>query len=79
MVHVTGRGGLQGSSSARLALAASRFESDILLISDACSANAKSVMEVMRFPTRAGTKVRIQAVGPDAAAAAEMLAALLAS
>lgn len=76
---MTGRSGLQGSGSARLALAASRFESDIVLVCDACRANAKRVMEVMRLPARAGTKVRIQAVGPDAAAAVEMCAALLAS
>jgi len=76
-IEITSRVGLQGSGSARLALAASQFESDILLVCNARQANAKNVMEVMALPIRAGTEIKIKAVGPDEAAAAKTLAALL--
>ena len=76
-IEITSRVGLQGSGSARLALAASQFESDILLVCNARQANAKNVMVVMALPIRAGTEIKIKAVGPDEAAAAKTLAALL--
>lgn len=78
-IEITSRVGLQGTGSARLAFAASQFHSDILLICNGCSANAKDVMAVMRFCARAGTKVTIQAVGLDEVAAVETLALLLAA
>lgn len=76
-IEITSRVSLQGSGSARLAVAAGRFESDILLICNARKANAKNVMEVMALPIRAGTEIKIRAVGPDEGAAAKTLAALL--
>ncbi|WP_426399107.1 HPr family phosphocarrier protein [Ralstonia sp. R-29] len=76
-IEITSRVGLQGSGSARLALAASQFESDILLVCNARQANAKNVMDVMALPVRAGTEIKIKAVGPDQGAAAKTLAALL--
>jgi phosphocarrier protein len=76
-IEVTARNGFQGRNSARLAITASQFESEIRLTSDAWVANAKNVMEVMRLSARVGTRVRIQAVGPDEAAALVTIAALL--
>lgn len=76
-IEVTCRVGLQGRSSARLAHAANQFQSDVLLVSDVYSVNAKDVMQVMRFSARAGTWIRVQASGPDEAAAVRQLVALL--
>ena len=73
------RVGLQGSGSARVALAARQFHSEVLLVCNDCRADAKDVMAVMRLSARAGTKVTIQAVGPDAVAAVQALATLLAA
>ncbi|WP_342394091.1 HPr family phosphocarrier protein [Cupriavidus pinatubonensis] len=78
-VEMASRVGLQGSGSARVALAASQFHSEILLVCHDCSADAKDVMAVMRLSARAGTKVTIQAAGPDEVAAVQALAALLAA
>lgn len=81
MVEVTieppARDAFQGRNSARLAFVASQFECDVLLTSGAWVANAKDVMEVMRLSARAGSHIRIQATGPDEAAALVTIAALL--
>lgn len=76
-IEVTSQIGLQGRGSARLAHAANQFQSDVLLVNEVCSVNAKDVMQVMRFSARAGTWVRVQATGPDEAAAVKLLVALL--
>jgi phosphocarrier protein len=76
-IEMTNRMGLQGRGSARLTFTAAQFESEILLVSNDCTANAKNVMEVMRLSARAGTQVRIQATGPDEVAAVKVIAALL--
>ncbi|WP_416046740.1 HPr family phosphocarrier protein [Cupriavidus basilensis] len=76
-IEMTNRTGLQGRGSARLTFTATQFESEILLVSNDCTANAKNVMEVMRLSARAGTQVRIQATGPDELAAVKVIAALL--
>ncbi|GAB7541932.1 PTS phosphocarrier protein NPr [Cupriavidus sp. 8B] len=76
-IEMTNRMGLQGRGSARLSFTAAQFESEILLVSNDCSANAKNVMDVMRLSARVGTQVRIQATGPDEVAAVKVIAALL--
>ncbi|KAF7961489.1 phosphotransferase [Cupriavidus sp. UYMMa02A] len=76
-IALTARDAFQGRNSARLAFTASQFECEILLASGAWAANAKDVMEVLRLSARAGTQIRIQAVGPDEAAAIITIAALL--
>jgi len=78
-IEVTCRVGLQGRGSARLAHAANQFQSNVLLVNDVCYVNPKDVMQVMRFSARAGTRVRVQATGPDEVAAVKLLAALLAA
>jgi phosphotransferase system HPr (HPr) family protein len=76
-VEMTNRMGLLGRGSARLTFTAVQFESEILLVSNDFTANAKNVMEVMRLSARAGSQVRIQAIGPDEVAAVKVIAALL--
>jgi phosphocarrier protein len=77
-VEIASRVGLQGSGSARVALVANQFRSQILLVCNDCWADAKDVMAVMRLSARAGTIVTIQANGADEVAAAKALTAVLA-
>ncbi|MDR5740941.1 phosphoenolpyruvate--protein phosphotransferase [Caballeronia sp. LZ016] len=71
--------GLHARPAAVVASEAKKFKSDIRLVRGGDSANAKSVVSIMKLVTRMGDKVRVEATGPDAGAAAAALAALLAA
>jgi phosphocarrier protein FPr/phosphocarrier protein len=71
--------GLHARPAAVLAECARGFQSDIRLRRGDDAANAKSVVAIMGLSTRAGDQVRIEADGPDAAAAIAALSALLAA
>jgi phosphocarrier protein HPr len=77
LIHVGGRWGLNGQESARLAVSAARFSSDIVCMANGRSVNAKDVMSVMSLRARPDTLVRILATGPDEIAALEALSAVL--
>lgn len=77
LIQVGGRSGLNGHGSARLAVTAARFVSDIVCIANSRSVNAKDVMSVMSLRAKQGTLVRILAAGPDEVGALEMLSAIL--
>jgi phosphocarrier protein HPr len=77
LIQVGGRWGLNGHGSAKLAVVAARFDSDIVCIANGRSVNAKDVMSVLSLRAKAGTRVRILATGPDEAEALEALAAVL--
>jgi phosphocarrier protein HPr len=65
LIQVGGRSGLNGHGSARLAVTAARFASDIVCMANGRSVNAKDVMSVMSLRAKLGTHVRILATGPD--------------
>ncbi|TDN62225.1 catabolite repression HPr-like protein/phosphocarrier protein [Paraburkholderia sp. BL10I2N1] len=77
LIQIGGRWGLNGHESARLAVSAARFASDIVCMANGRSVNAKDVMSVMSLRAKPGTQVRILATGPDETAALEALAAIL--
>jgi phosphocarrier protein HPr len=77
LIQVGGRSGLNGHGSARLAVTAARFVSDIVCIASGRSVDAKDVMSVMSLRAKQGTLVRILVKGPDEVAALEMLSAIL--
>ena len=77
LIQVDGRWGLNGHESARLAVNAARFASDIICMANGRSVNAKDVMSVMSLRARPGTHVRILATGPDEIVALEALSAIL--
>jgi phosphocarrier protein HPr len=77
LIQVGGRWGLNGHGSARVAVVAARFDSDIVCIANGCSVNGKDVMSVLSLRAKAGTRIRILATGPDEAEALEALAAVL--
>lgn len=77
LIQVGGRWGLNGQGSARLAVSAAGFASDIVCMANGRSVNAKDVMSVMSLRARPDTLVRVLATGPDEIAALEALSALL--
>ncbi|MBC8752980.1 HPr family phosphocarrier protein [Paraburkholderia podalyriae] len=77
LIQIGGRWGLNGRESARLAVSAARFASDIVCIANGRSVNAKDVMSVMSLRAKPGTQMRILAAGPDETAALDALAAIL--
>ena len=76
-IQVGGRWGLNGHESARLALSAAQFGSDIVCAANGRFVNAKDVMSVMSLRARRGTLVRVLATGPDEAAALQALSDIL--
>ena len=76
-VQVGGHWGLNVHGSARLAVSAARFTSDIVCMANGRSVNAKDVMSVISLRARPGTLVRILAAGPDESMALEALSDLL--
>lgn len=77
LIQVDGRWGLNGHESARLAVNAARFASDIVCMANGRCVNAKDVMSIMSLRARPGAHVRILATGPDEIVAVEALSAIL--
>ena len=77
-ISIANPAGLHARPAAVLAECARRFQAGVRLRHGATVANAKSVVAIMGLSTRAGDQVRIEADGPDAAAAVSALSALLA-
>lgn len=69
---------LHARPAGKLTRAAGGFSAITTLVAGERSANARSVLAVMALGATAGTEVSVRAVGADAAAAAEALAAVLA-
>ena len=58
---------------------ASKFESSVELFKGAECADGKSILSILTLFAEQGTELRIQAAGPDAAAAVEQLVKLVES
>ncbi len=71
--------GLHARPAARIVRLASTFASDIELANDELQVNGKSIMGVMMLAAECGSSITIRAKGPDAEAAVEALAGLVAS
>ncbi|HTH61213.1 MAG TPA: phosphoenolpyruvate--protein phosphotransferase [Paraburkholderia sp.] len=70
--------GLHARPAAVFAAEAKKFTSEIRLLRGSDSVNAKSVVAIMGLGTALGDTLRVEARGPDAAEAANVLAHLLA-
>jgi phosphocarrier protein HPr len=68
---------LHARPAGQVARIAATFEAAVSVVSDARSANARSVLAVMGLGARAGETVTVRADGPDAAAAAAAIAHVL--
>lgn len=65
--------GLHARPAAQLAREAGNFESDIYLVLNGDSADAKSVLDILSLAAVQGTKLSVVASGPDAAEAVEQI------
>ena len=77
-VEIINKLGLHARASAKFSQLAGKYESEIWLARNNRRVNAKSIMGVMMLAATKGTRVMIEASGPDAAEALDALAALVA-
>ena len=70
--------GLHARPAAQLVKLASQYASEITVARDGMPINAKSIMGVMMLAAEQGCTINISAVGPDAEAAVDALAGLVA-
>jgi len=78
-VRIVNVNGLHARPAAEVVKVASKFKSDITMIRDDLEVNAKSIMGVMMLAAEFGSTLIVRASGPDAEAAVDALAALIAN
>ncbi len=78
-VQIVNRNGLHARPAAEIVKTAARFTADVTIARDDVEVNGKSIMGVMMLAAECGSTVRLVAEGPDADAALEALAGLIAS
>jgi phosphocarrier protein FPr/phosphocarrier protein len=78
-VRIPNLSGLHARPAATFAARAKKFASTIRLVKDTDSVNAKSVVAIMGLGSQFGDCISVQASGPDAAEAVQVLTELLAS
>jgi phosphocarrier protein HPr len=76
---IVNRDGLHARPAAKIVRLASNFSAEVELAKDGVGVNGKSIMGVMMLAAECGSSITIRADGPDAAAAVEALAQLVAS
>ena len=69
--------GLHARASAKLTQLAAKFESDVQVMRNNRKVNAKSIMGVMMLAAGKGSKITVEIVGPDEAAAMDAIAKLV--
>ena len=77
-VKILNKLGIHARPAAEIVKAAGKFKSNITIIRDDLEVNAKSIMGVMMLAAEFGAVVTLRAVGDDADAALEALAAVIA-
>ncbi|MFN3715588.1 MAG: HPr family phosphocarrier protein [Thiobacillus sp.] len=78
-VEIINKLGLHARPSAKLTQLASSFASEVHLSKNGRRINAKSIMGVMMLAAAKGSTVTLETQGPDADAALDALAELIAS
>ena len=76
VVRIANKRGLHARASAKIVEAAARFESEITVVKDGQSVNARSIMGLMMLAASMGTEIEITAEGPDAQEALTAIIAL---
>lgn len=69
--------GLHARPAARFVQEANKFSAEIYILKESKKVNAKSIMGVMSLAVSRNTEITIQAEGPDAEQAVEVLANLV--
>ena len=78
-VEIVNRNGLHARPAAELVKTAARFQAQVTIERDDMSVNGKSIMGVMMLAAECGARIRVIAEGPDAEAALDALAELVAN
>ena len=76
-VVLSNKMGLHARPSTQIATTASRFSSDIHIVKDEMTVDAKSVLELLMLAAECGTELAITAEGDDAKEAVAALAELV--
>ena len=76
-VEIINKLGLHARASTKLTQTASQYKSEVWLERNNRRVNAKSIMGVMMLAASKGSKVVVEASGPDETAAIESLLALI--
>jgi phosphocarrier protein HPr len=77
-VKIVNKLGIHARPAAEIVKTASKFGSDITIVREDLEVNGKSIMGVMMLAAECGSMIDIKAVGTDADAALEALAAVIA-
>jgi phosphocarrier protein HPr len=77
-VEILNRNGLHARPAAEVVKTAARFASHVTIVRDDVEVNGKSIMGVMMLAAECGASITIRTDGPDADAALDALAALVA-
>ena len=77
-VTIVNRNGVHARPAAELVKTAGKFASNITIVRDDLEVNGKSIMGVMMLAAECGSEIVLRATGPDADAAVDALAQLVA-
>jgi phosphocarrier protein HPr len=75
---IANKRGLHARAAARFVQCAERFDSEITVSKDQTTVGATSIMGLMMLAAAPGSSIRVSAEGPDAEAALDALAELVA-
>ena len=78
-VDIVNKRGLHARASAKFVRAASAFDAEVRVSKDSQTVDARSIMGLMMLAAGPGCCIEIEAEGPQAQAAVEALAALVAA
>jgi phosphocarrier protein HPr len=78
-VRIVNKLGIHARPAAEIVKTAGKFKSNIIIIRDDLEVNAKSIMGVMMLAAEFGATITLRAIGDDAEAALEALAAVIAN
>ena len=76
-VQIVNEAGIHARPAAEIVKAAAKFRSEITIVKDGLDVNAKSIMGVMMLAAECGSTVLLRAIGDDAEAAIDAIAAVI--
>ncbi|MCQ8782215.1 HPr family phosphocarrier protein [Mangrovibrevibacter kandeliae] len=75
---IVNKRGLHARASAKFVQVAERFDAEMTIVRDGLSVGGQSIMGLMMLAAAQGSNIHVSATGPEAAAAVEAIAALVA-
>ena len=78
-VKIINKLGIHARPAAEIVKTSGKFKSSITIIRDDLEVNAKSIMGVMMLAAECGATITLRAIGDDAEAALDALAAVIAN